>query len=190
LHVCCGLGFRWLHGRGTWSGRAAARPRAGHRIKIKPYCPRFPPNRTLCLKFAPAAVWPREAVRALSGQSKGSCRGLWPSGGTAGDRGRPQPKPRGGNAAEMAVSKTTAPDRTLCLKFAPAAVWPREVVRALSGQPKGSCRGLRPSGGTAGDRARRGRPQPKLRDRIRITAVARPDFSLSKALVLSIPYCA
>ena len=101
LHVCCGLGCRWLPGRGTWSGRAAARPRAVHRIKIQPYCPIFPPNRTLCLKFAPAPVWPREAVRALSGQPKGSCHGLRPSGGTAGDRGRPQPKPRSQNAAKM-----------------------------------------------------------------------------------------
>jgi hypothetical protein len=101
-HVGCALGCRWLQGRGTsWSGRAAARPRAVHRIKIQPYCPIFPQNRTLCRKFAAAAVWPREAVRALSGQPKGSCHGLRPSGGTAGDRGPPQPKPRSQNAAKM-----------------------------------------------------------------------------------------
>ena len=99
LHVGCALGCRWLQGRGTWSGHAAARPRAVHRIKI--YSPRSPPNRPICLKLAPAAVWPREAVRALSGQPKGSCHGLRPSGGTAGDRGPPQPKPRSQNAAKM-----------------------------------------------------------------------------------------
>jgi hypothetical protein len=41
------------------------------------------------IRLGAPAVWPREAVRALSGQPKGSCRGFRPSGGTAGDRGRP-----------------------------------------------------------------------------------------------------
>ena len=47
------------------------------------------------------------------------------------------------------------------------AFLPSQAVRALSGQPKGSCRGPQPSGGTVGER---GRPQPKPRDRIRISA--------------------
>jgi hypothetical protein len=51
---------------------------------VSKYSPRFPPDRTLCPKLAPAAVWPREIVRALSEQPKGSCRGLRPSGGAHG----------------------------------------------------------------------------------------------------------
>jgi hypothetical protein len=119
--------------------------------------PYIPPKHDIKPKIRPGgsmAGRPRKTVRALSGQHKGSCRGLRPSGGTAGDRGRPQPKPCGGNAAEMAVSKIMAPNRTLSLKFAPAAVWPHEAVRALSGQPKGSGRGPQPRSGTAGDRGR------------------------------------